>query len=73
MKELSDCTVLVVDDTEASVDILVEALGKTYDVSVAMDGPSGLEAVVTLPVNPKKSGWTRKNACSKRWKPSNLF
>ena len=38
-------TVLVVDDTEANVDILVEALGDTYSVSVAMDGPSALEAV----------------------------
>jgi CheY-like chemotaxis protein len=38
MKELSDCTVLVVDDTEANVDILVDALGEIYDVSVAMDG-----------------------------------
>lgn len=38
MKELSDCTVLVVDDTEANVDILVDALGESYDVSVAMDG-----------------------------------
>jgi len=27
------------------VDILVDALGKTYNVSVAMDGPSALEAV----------------------------
>ena len=33
MKELSDCTVLVVDDTEANVDILVDALGERYDVS----------------------------------------
>lgn len=31
MKELSDCTVLVVDDTEANVDILVGALGETYE------------------------------------------
>ena len=38
MKELSDCTVLVVDDTEANVDILVDVLGEFYDVSVAMDG-----------------------------------
>ena len=33
-------TVLVVDDTEANVDILVEALSDDYDVAVAMDGPS---------------------------------
>jgi hypothetical protein len=29
MKKLSDCTVLVVDDTEANVDILVDALGES--------------------------------------------
>ena len=45
MKELSDCTVLVVDDTEANVDILVDALGESYDVSVAMDGREALETV----------------------------
>ena len=45
MKELSDCTVLVVDDTEANVDILVDALGEIYDVSVAMDGRAALETV----------------------------
>ena len=45
MKELSDCTVLVVDDTEANVDILVDALGELYDVSVAMDGREALESV----------------------------
>ena len=37
--------VLVVDDTETNIDILVETLGDTYDVSVAMDGESALEAV----------------------------
>ena len=45
MKELSDCTVLVVDDTEANVDILVDALGEIYDVSVAMDGREAIETV----------------------------
>ncbi len=49
VKELSDCTVLVVDDTEANVDILVDALGDLYDVSVAMDGESALEAVAEEP------------------------
>ena len=49
MKELSDCTVLVVDDTEANVDILVDALGELYDVSVAMDGREALEGVVEAP------------------------
>ncbi|MFH1060452.1 MAG: two-component system response regulator [Pseudomonadota bacterium] len=45
MKELTDCSVLVVDDTEANLDILVEALGDAYDVTVAIDGESALEAV----------------------------
>ncbi len=49
MKELSQCSVLVVDDTEANVDILVEALGDTYDLSVAIDGESALEAVAENP------------------------
>ena len=49
MKELSDCTVLVVDDTEANVDILVDTLGESYDVSVAMDGQTALEAVAEDP------------------------
>jgi len=49
MKELSDCTVLVVDDTEANVDILVDALGESYDVSVAMDGREALESVAEEP------------------------
>ena len=46
MKALSDCTVLVVDDTEANVDILVDALGESYDVSVAMDGREAIETVM---------------------------
>jgi putative two-component system response regulator len=49
MKELAECSVLVVDDTEANVDILVEALGDIYDVSVAIDGESALEAVAESP------------------------
>ena len=49
IKELSDCIVLVVDDTEANVDILVDALGDLYDVSVAMDGESALETVAQEP------------------------
>lgn len=43
MKELSQCKVLIVDDTEANIDILVEALSDDYDVSVAMDGETALE------------------------------
>ncbi len=38
MYELSKCTVLVVDDTEANIDILVAALDSEYEVSISMDG-----------------------------------
>lgn len=43
--DLSQCLVLVVDDTEANIDVLVEALGDDHEISVAMDGASALEAV----------------------------
>ncbi len=49
MKDLSECTVLIVDDTETNVDILVETLGEDYDIAVAMDGESALEAVEEEP------------------------
>ncbi len=49
MKELSNCTVLVVDDTETNIDILVAALDSEYEVSVAMDGESAMETVSTDP------------------------
>ena len=49
MREETRRTVLVVDDTEANVDILVEALSDEYDVAVAMDGPSALDAVAHEP------------------------
>ncbi len=41
--EQQEKTILVVDDTEANIDILVEILAEDYDVSVAMDGESALE------------------------------
>ena len=43
MRDLTNCTVMVVDDTETNVDILVETLGDEYEVSVAMDGETALE------------------------------
>lgn len=45
MDDLSDCSILVVDDAEANIDILVEILADDYDISVAMDGEAALEAV----------------------------
>ncbi len=45
MKDISECTILIVDDTETNIDILVDTFGEKYDVAVAMDGESALEAV----------------------------
>ena len=45
MKKISECTILIVDDTEANIDILVDALGDDYELSVAMDGFSAIENV----------------------------
>jgi putative two-component system response regulator len=45
MADLSSATVMVVDDVEANIDVLVEALGSDYEVSVAMDGKTALDAV----------------------------
>jgi putative two-component system response regulator len=49
MTDLSQMRVLVVDDVEINVDILVEALGDDYRISVAMDGESALEIVEQTP------------------------
>jgi putative two-component system response regulator len=43
VKNLADCTILVVDDTEENIDILVDALGDDYELIVATDGTSALE------------------------------
>ena len=45
MSELSNMRVLIVDDSEASVDILVDTLGNEYRVNVAMDGDSALDVI----------------------------
>ena len=49
MKKIAESSVLVVDDNETNVDILVDTLGDFYDVSVAMDGLTALEAVEENP------------------------
>ncbi|MBF0192121.1 MAG: two-component system response regulator [Magnetococcales bacterium] len=37
--------IFVVDDTETNIDILLETLGDSYEVSVALDGPTALEDI----------------------------
>ncbi|MBF0203708.1 MAG: response regulator [Desulfamplus sp.] len=49
MNELNHCNILIIDDTEANIDILVDTLGDDYEVSVAMDGESAIEDVRTNP------------------------
>jgi len=45
LKDLSDCRVLIVDDVKANVDVLVQALGGDYKLSVALGGQQALDAV----------------------------
>lgn len=43
MKKLSECTILIVDDTKFNIKILVETLSDDYELFVAMNGKSALE------------------------------
>lgn len=43
MPDFSTCLVMIVDDTPANIDVLLAALGDSYDVSVAIDGEGALE------------------------------
>ena len=45
-RSLSDCRVLIVDDTKANIDVLVETLREHYKISVATDGARALRAEV---------------------------
>jgi two-component system sensor histidine kinase/response regulator len=49
MKDLSECTILIVDDAETNIDILVDTLGEEYDIAVALDGESALDTVESEP------------------------
>ena len=49
MSELSSMRVMVVDDTEANIDILLETLGDDYKIVVATDGESALEDIEKRP------------------------
>ena len=45
MQDLSNCTVLVVDDTEINVELLTAALNSQYRIDVAYNGSGALESV----------------------------
>jgi putative two-component system response regulator len=49
MKDLSQCSVLAVDDTKINLDILVNSLGDYYDLSVATNGADALKLVKESP------------------------
>ena len=47
--DLSQCRVLAVDDTKLNLDILVNTLGKSYELAVALNGATALEMAVENP------------------------
>jgi phosphoserine phosphatase RsbU/P len=49
VKDLSESRVLVVDDTEANIDVLVQTLRGEYRLSVAIDGESALRSIEKNP------------------------
>lgn len=49
MRNLSDCRILLVDDTKANIDILIEALKQDYKLSVALNGESALQIAEKSP------------------------
>jgi phosphoserine phosphatase RsbU/P len=49
VKDLSESRILIVDDTRANIDILVEALRNDYKLSVAVDGGAALRSVEKSP------------------------
>src|SRR5215475_5347599 len=49
MKNLSDCRVLLVDDTKANLDILVEGLKTDHKLSLALNGEMALQVAARTP------------------------
>jgi sigma-B regulation protein RsbU (phosphoserine phosphatase) len=49
VKDLSESRILIVDDTRANIDILVQALRDDYKLSVAVDGNAALRSVEKSP------------------------
>src|SRR6478609_246161 len=49
MKSLSDCRVLLVDDTKANLDILVASLKNDHKLSLALNGDQALQAAARTP------------------------
>ena len=45
MKQLSDCTVLIVDDEQVNLDVLSKTLAPHFKTEIALDGPTAIEMV----------------------------
>ncbi len=43
IKDISQCNILIVDDTKTNIDILVKVLGDRYRLAVVLDGNSAIE------------------------------
>jgi len=69
VKELSESRVLVVDDSEANVDVLVEALRGEYKLSVAMDGEAALRCARRRTPTRSRKRWraTCASRARSRW------
>ena len=50
-KTLSDCRVLLVDDTKANIDVLVETLRNDDELRTPIDGDRALRSVEQSPLN----------------------
>ncbi len=49
MLDFSGCTILIVDDITTNIDILINGLeNESYDIAVAVDGPSALEIIPNI-------------------------
>jgi len=51
MGDLSQCRVLIVDDTKTNIDILAQGLAEAYKLSIALDGESALKSVRSKPAD----------------------
>ena len=49
LSDSAEAKILVVDDTEESIDILVDTLDEQYDISAAMDGATALRIISENP------------------------
>ncbi len=45
MIDLSECTILILDDVDTNIDVLSEALGDFFDINIAMDGERALKII----------------------------